>query len=217
MGPLRSMAARSLCLLAVCIAAQATGADGYSWSWSSGGRSGGSAWRGADDDAAQRGVAAAAAVPPPLATTNPWLQKRRGSNNDDAGDSGACFEEDCRSSPFIMHASRTLNTTDGGRASCFKFVAIGCYAAPKGCCPNVARRFTALAFDVSECPLLFFSSSCNSLLPSLSLSWDCCAAQPPPANQPSLASLLSNTRAPSQQKHPQQHQTPSATPTRSLA
>lgn len=169
------MAARSLCLLAVCIAAQATGAAGYSWSWSTGGGRGGSAWRGAAGDAAQRGAAAAVAAPPPLAAANPWLQKRRGggsssaNDNDDAGSGGACFEEDCRSSPFIMHASRTLNTTGGGRASCFKFVAIGCYAAPKGCCPNVARRFTALAFDVSEWPLLrpFFQ-----LRASPSLSWE---------------------------------------------
>lgn len=77
----------------------------------------------------------------------------RGAGVDDAsgGGGGVCFEEDCRSSPFIMHASRTVNGTGGGRASCFKFVAISCYASPKGCCPNIARRFSAVAFDISEC------------------------------------------------------------------
>lgn len=62
----------------------------------------------------------------------------------------SCFEEDCRSSPFMMHASRAANASDGGRSYCFKFVAIGCYAAPKGCCPAVARRFSGLSFDASE-------------------------------------------------------------------
>lgn len=69
-----------------------------------------------------------------------------------AADEAACFEEDCRSSPFIMHASRSFNTSGGGAASCFKFVAIGCWAAPKGCCPAVARRFSALEFPISERP-----------------------------------------------------------------
>jgi hypothetical protein len=63
-----------------------------------------------------------------------------------------CFEEDCRGSPFIMHASRTVNLTGSSRgiAVCFAFVAIGCWAAPKGCCPMVARKFRALEFAVSE-------------------------------------------------------------------
>jgi hypothetical protein len=63
-----------------------------------------------------------------------------------------CFEEDCRGSPFLMHASRTVNLTGSsqGVAVCFAFVAIGCWAAPKGCCPMVARKFRALEFAVSE-------------------------------------------------------------------
>eukprot|EP00878_Enallax_costatus_P001235 GHUV01001378.1.p1 GENE.GHUV01001378.1~~GHUV01001378.1.p1 ORF type:complete len:664 (+),score=239.16 GHUV01001378.1:126-1994(+) len=49
-----------------------------------------------------------------------------------------------------MHASRTVNdTTTDTTMSCFKFVAIGCYAAPKGCCPNIARRFTGLQFEIN--------------------------------------------------------------------
>ena len=63
----------------------------------------------------------------------------------------ACFEEDCRASPFIMHAGRTANgSAPGSTLACFAFVAIGCYAAPKGCCPMVARRFSGIEFDVSE-------------------------------------------------------------------
>jgi len=79
---------------------------------------------------------------------------RGASSSEDAdANGGTCFEEDCRSSPFIMHASSTTNTSDGGVASCFKFVAIGCYAAPKGCCPAVARRFSGLEFAISESPV----------------------------------------------------------------
>jgi hypothetical protein len=66
-----------------------------------------------------------------------------------------CFEQACQDSPFIMHASRTANSSSADPPgavvmSCFQFVAIGCYAAPKGCCPEVARRFTGLEFDISE-------------------------------------------------------------------
>ncbi len=51
-----------------------------------------------------------------------------------------------------MHASRTANSSmlPDAVMACFQFIAIGCYAAPKGCCPEVARRFTGLEFDVSE-------------------------------------------------------------------
>lgn len=67
------------------------------------------------------------------------------------GDQQQCFEEDCRSSPFMMHASSTSNGSEPDTVvSCFQFVAIGCYAAPKGCCPMVARRFTGMEFDISE-------------------------------------------------------------------
>lgn len=75
------------------------------------------------------------------------LARGHGSSADD---DDTCFEEDCRSSPFIMHASKTTNTSEEV-TSCFQFVAIGCYAAPKGCCPEVARRFSALEFAISEC------------------------------------------------------------------
>ena len=93
----------------------------------------------------------------PGAQVGPWAWGRpappagalRGGRAADAADGATCFEEDCRSSPFIMHASKTTNTSDGVKA-CFQFVAIGCYASPKGCCPMVARRFSALEFLVSE-------------------------------------------------------------------
>jgi hypothetical protein len=67
------------------------------------------------------------------------------------GEDAQCFEEDCRSSPFIMHASSSTNGSQEGTVrSCFQFVAIGCYAAPKGCCPEVARRFNGIQFDISK-------------------------------------------------------------------
>ncbi|KAF8065479.1 hypothetical protein HT031_003080 [Scenedesmus sp. PABB004] len=66
------------------------------------------------------------------------------------GDAPGCFEEDCRSSPFIMHPARQGNGSANGTVeACFAFVAIGCYASPKGCCPAVARRFTGLEFSIN--------------------------------------------------------------------
>lgn len=91
----------------------------------------------------------------PISTADAFLSyaraaAARAAGGNSGGDAGKqCFEEDCRSSPFIMHAGKTTNTS-GGTTSCFQFVAIGCYAAPKGCCPLVARRFTALEFFISE-------------------------------------------------------------------
>jgi hypothetical protein len=79
-----------------------------------------------------------------------WGAGRLPWGGDGGDDAGACFEDDCRASPFIMHPSRRGNATGGGTVSCFKFVAIGCYAAPKGCCPAVARRLSALEFAISE-------------------------------------------------------------------
>lgn len=62
-----------------------------------------------------------------------------------------CFEQPCQDAPFNMHASRTANSSlPDAVMACFKFISIGCYAAPKGCCPEVARRFTGLEFDISE-------------------------------------------------------------------
>lgn len=68
-----------------------------------------------------------------------------------SGDEPQCFEQACQDAPFNMHASRTVNDSNASIImTCFEFVAIGCYAAPKGCCPEVARRFTGLEFDISE-------------------------------------------------------------------
>ena len=128
MAPRSRLAAAAALLLLLLSTAAAL----PSWPWSGAGGRGALHDAGAAADAAPPRRAAAAPAPwapPPL--------------------EGACFEEDCRSSPFIMHASRSANVSGGGRASCFKFVAIGCYAAPKGCCPAVARRFSALEFDAS--------------------------------------------------------------------
>lgn len=66
----------------------------------------------------------------------------------------SCFEESCNASPFIMIPSRTANGSQPATTlKCFKFVTIGCYASPKGCCPAVARRFTGVSFDTSGCGL----------------------------------------------------------------
>jgi hypothetical protein len=63
-----------------------------------------------------------------------------------------CFEQPCQDAPFNMHASRTGNSSmPDATMACFQFVSIGCYAAPKGCCPEVARRFTGVEFDISKC------------------------------------------------------------------
>lgn len=63
-----------------------------------------------------------------------------------------CFEQPCQDAPFNMHASRNANSSSipGAVMACFQFISIGCYAAPKGCCPAVARRFTGVEFDISE-------------------------------------------------------------------
>jgi hypothetical protein len=62
-----------------------------------------------------------------------------------------CFEEDCRTSPYIMHFSSNKNTTEGGSAVCFKFVSVGCWASGgKGCCVEIARKLTRLEFDASK-------------------------------------------------------------------
>lgn len=77
-----------------------------------------------------------------------------------------CFEQPCQDSPFMMHASKTANSSiPDAVMSCFQFVSIGCYAAPKGCCPEVARRFTGLEFDVSKFNLMYQMSKldCASL------------------------------------------------------
>jgi hypothetical protein len=66
----------------------------------------------------------------------------------------------------MMHASKTANSSmPDAVMSCFQFVSIGCYAAPKGCCPEVARRFTGLQFDVSKYHLVSNRSMwvCDSL------------------------------------------------------
>lgn len=81
----------------------------------------------------------------------PWvLAQRAGGHSSGGSNGGTCFEEDCRTSPYLMHFSATSNTTAGTRV-CFKFVAIGCYASGgKGCCVQVARRLQRIEFLTSE-------------------------------------------------------------------
>jgi hypothetical protein len=90
----------------------------------------------------------------PVRGGGPTAKAASSSEDNAATHTNQCFEQACQDAPFIMHASRTANSSadpQGAIMACFEFVAIGCYAAPKGCCPQVARHFTGLEFAISEC------------------------------------------------------------------